>query len=67
MTFGLLSFEVLFAGFGEDVAESASELGVLVWRAARDTAGDFFWGISELPALRTNSHMPISKEKQKKI
>ena len=67
VTFGLLSFEVLCAGFGEDVFESASELSVLVWRAARDAAGDFFWGISELPALCTNSHMPISFKKKLKF
>ena len=62
MIFGLLSFGVLIAGFGEDVAESGSEPGVLSWRAVRVVAGDFLWGTSEVPTLFTVTHMPISEQ-----
>lgn len=63
MTFGLLSFEALFARFGEDETESGPEPGVFSCRAVRGVAGDFFAGNSEVPALLVK----ISSEENQSI
>lgn len=63
MTFGLLSFGVFLAGFGEEETESESAFGVFNWRAVRGVTGDFLWGTSEVPVLLTVSNKPVSMHK----